>query len=364
MVDVTAGLATVRVRLDALLAGPLSGRVAGPAPIAVAELQHALDELEAEHLERLQQLEDLGRLEARTRAERLRYADLFHVAPQPYLVTDRAGVIALANDRAGDLLGSPPAWLVGRVLADLADPADRARVEAALAAPILGGPRDVRFALVPPANARPSRPPAATEAPIPVRATLSVARDLHGDATVRWLLHAALGDRDGLRLSAAQLHELATDVAALGAALGSAGAAVLLRDHGGLAPSVAASDDRALALARAQVRAGAGPAMDAAEAGRAVVEPRVRDRAGAWAAFAETAAAAGITAAASFPVWRGDDLAGVLDLYAEQALGDAEVVAAGHTLAAVVSACLTEADPARPGHDLVGQLEQALLARG
>jgi len=354
VVDLTAaGLTAVRVRLDALLAGPLSARVAGPVPVAVSELLHALDELEAEHLTRLQQLEDLARVEERARAEGLRYADLFHAAPQPYLVTDRGGLVTLANDRAGSLLGSPAAWLVGRRLADLVHPDDRPAVQAALAAPLRTGPQDVRFALVPPAAA-----------PVPVRATLSVARDLHGTATVRWLLHAAHGDRDGLRLTGPQLRELAADVAALAAALGAAGAAVLLRDPIGLAPLVAGSDDRALALAQTQVRAGAGPALDAAGAGRALVAHRVRHRAGDWAAFAEAAAASGVTAAASFPVWRGDDVAGVLDLYAEQAVGDADVLAAGQTLAAVVSACLTEAEPDGRGRDLVGQLEQALLARG
>jgi hypothetical protein len=71
-----------------------------------------------------------------------------------------------------------------------------------------------------------------------------------------------------------------------------------------------------------------------------------------------------VTAAASFPVRRGDDVAGVLDLYAEQAVGDDDVLAAGQTLAAVVSACLTQAEPGVRGRDLVGKLEQALLARG
>jgi len=192
---------------------------------------------------------------------------------------------------------------------------------------------------------------------VPVRATLSVARDLAGDATVRWLLHPALTDRDGL--STPELRELAGDVAALAAAVGAAGAAVLLRDHAGLSPVLTGSDERALALARVQVDDGGGPALEAADRGRPVVVARIDARAGDWPAFARLAAREGITAAASAPIWRGDDLAGVLDVYDETSAGDAEVVAAGQTLAAVVSACLTEVDPRR---DLVVQFEQALLA--
>lgn len=58
-------------------------------------------------------------------AERRRYQDLFDFAPDGYLVTDLSGVIREANRAAGELLGPPPRFLLGKPLANYVAMEDR-----------------------------------------------------------------------------------------------------------------------------------------------------------------------------------------------------------------------------------------------
>ena len=77
--------------------------------VAVAELLINEEEL------RLKQ-EQWAEVQERLRQERLRYQDLFDHAPDPYLVTNAAGVIQQANVPAAALLRSPKESLSGKPL--------------------------------------------------------------------------------------------------------------------------------------------------------------------------------------------------------------------------------------------------------
>src|SRR5262245_1484185 len=62
-------------------------------------------------------LDLLERRLAEAASERQRFADLFHFAPEPYLVTDSHGAITEANRAAGELLGMRPDLLRDKPLA-------------------------------------------------------------------------------------------------------------------------------------------------------------------------------------------------------------------------------------------------------
>src|SRR5436305_1753950 len=93
-----------------------------------AALRATLEELYvAEEELRLQHEEVLG---ARTEAEtqRLRYEELFQLAPDGYLLTNEVGIVREANRAAAHLLQVDSRFLVGKPLAAFVDPADRADV--------------------------------------------------------------------------------------------------------------------------------------------------------------------------------------------------------------------------------------------
>jgi PAS domain-containing protein len=77
--------------------------------VAVAELLTNEEEL------RLKQ-DQWGEVQERLRKERQRYEDLFDHAPDPYLVTNAAGVIQHANVPAAALLRSVKELLIGKPL--------------------------------------------------------------------------------------------------------------------------------------------------------------------------------------------------------------------------------------------------------
>jgi PAS domain-containing protein len=87
----------------------------GPADVeaALAELRDALGEQEA----RLEELcRRVAHLEGARQADLeslVRYRELFEFAPDPYLVTDLAGVVLQANQAATVLFNRPREFLVG-----------------------------------------------------------------------------------------------------------------------------------------------------------------------------------------------------------------------------------------------------------
>lgn len=88
---------------------------------AIHELQTALEELQVSEEELRQQNETIAESREALEAERQRYRDLFHFAPDAYLVTDGEGVIREANRAAASLLGVGEQTLAGKPLAVFVD---------------------------------------------------------------------------------------------------------------------------------------------------------------------------------------------------------------------------------------------------
>ncbi|HEU4559747.1 MAG TPA: ATP-binding protein [Longimicrobium sp.] len=81
---------------------------------ALDELALALEELEVSDEELRAQNESLAASQLMLETERQRYADLFHYAPEPYLVTGPDGTIRESNRAAGELLGVAERSLAGK----------------------------------------------------------------------------------------------------------------------------------------------------------------------------------------------------------------------------------------------------------
>ncbi|GAB4384467.1 MAG: hypothetical protein Kow00121_47960 [Elainellaceae cyanobacterium] len=92
---------------------------------ALSELYHVLDELQASEAELRQQNQLLNNTRHRVEAERQRYQDLFHSAPDGYLVTDAKGRIQEANLAIADLLNVPQPFLANKPLLLFIDGAAR-----------------------------------------------------------------------------------------------------------------------------------------------------------------------------------------------------------------------------------------------
>src|SRR5436190_24291414 len=80
-------------------------------------LRVALEELRTADEELRQQNEDLAAAHLAVEIERQRYQELFDLAPDAYLVTDRAGIITEANRSASEMFGIAPQFLHGKALA-------------------------------------------------------------------------------------------------------------------------------------------------------------------------------------------------------------------------------------------------------
>lgn len=93
---------------------------------ALEELSVAEEELRAQH----EALIDAHRL---LEVERVRYHSLFHLAPDPYVVTDENGLIEEANVAIGELVGVPAKSLVGKPFATLIETQARRDFRARLA---------------------------------------------------------------------------------------------------------------------------------------------------------------------------------------------------------------------------------------
>jgi PAS domain S-box-containing protein len=85
-------------------------------PQTVEELQTALEELHVAEEELRHQNEELLATRHAVEVERLRYQELFELAPDAYLLTDTRGTILEANRAAGALLNVPPESLVRKLL--------------------------------------------------------------------------------------------------------------------------------------------------------------------------------------------------------------------------------------------------------
>src|SRR5262249_44116638 len=81
-----------------------------------SQLENALEELRTREEELRLQHDTLITTRLEVERESARYAALFTLAPDGYLVTDATGVIQEANPAAGSLLGVAPEILIGKPL--------------------------------------------------------------------------------------------------------------------------------------------------------------------------------------------------------------------------------------------------------
>lgn len=124
MKDAASRVASFRAQIaegNAALGGAddLGYRALQEIDTAHEELRVVEEELHAQADEIATTRETLGR-------ERRLYGELFEAAPEAYLVTDLNGLVLQANQRASVLFNRDPTFIVGKPLALLVSPADRA----------------------------------------------------------------------------------------------------------------------------------------------------------------------------------------------------------------------------------------------
>ncbi|HKG34089.1 MAG TPA: ATP-binding protein [Gemmatimonadales bacterium] len=106
---------------------------------AAEELRSAVEELRVADEELRAQNEELVTAHLEVEAERLRYHELFDLAPDAYLVTNLAGIIDEANLSASRLLGIAREFLIGKALAAYITTDDRVRFRSLLSSRDRGG---------------------------------------------------------------------------------------------------------------------------------------------------------------------------------------------------------------------------------
>jgi PAS domain S-box-containing protein len=99
---------------------------------AFEELLSAMEELRVAQEELRQQNESLASAHHALDEQRRRYQQLFHYAPDAYLLTDLTGIVREANLSAARLLRVKPQFLIGKALVSFVAMADRPRVRAEL----------------------------------------------------------------------------------------------------------------------------------------------------------------------------------------------------------------------------------------
>ena len=112
-------IGAARARAERLrLRASEAGATADPfLAVALEEVFTALEELQVSEEELRAQNESLAAAQLQLEEEHQHYLDLFHFAPDAYLVTDAGGVVREANRAAGALLGMRDPSLVGKPLA-------------------------------------------------------------------------------------------------------------------------------------------------------------------------------------------------------------------------------------------------------
>ncbi|HEV2736501.1 MAG TPA: PAS domain-containing protein, partial [Longimicrobiaceae bacterium] len=130
--EVEAGAERNRQRVERIAPHEPPPEAGAGAQEALAEAQAMLDEL---HIQR--ELLDTSRRELEAEREQLR--ELFRLAPEPFLVTDPAGVVQEANRAAAELLREPEGALAGRSLGEFLTEQRRAAMERRIQALARGG---------------------------------------------------------------------------------------------------------------------------------------------------------------------------------------------------------------------------------
>jgi PAS domain S-box-containing protein len=155
---------------------------------ALEELDVTHEELRVVEEELHAQSEELSAVYGALEQDRSRYRDLFEGAPEPYLVTDTAGVVLEANQLACRLLNIESVFVIGKPMGLYVSGADRALMREVLS-------------LLNSTSERSSfeiqlRPRGASE-PVDVSAMVHRARENNGrSSTLRWILHEQRAARD------------------------------------------------------------------------------------------------------------------------------------------------------------------------
>lgn len=113
-----ARLVTARPRAAALTTGAADGP-------ALRELEEAWEELSVAEEELRQQGDELLSAQQGLELEHRRYRDLFDAAPDPYVITDLAGMVREVNRTALELFGVSERAVVGKPLVVFVAPQDR-----------------------------------------------------------------------------------------------------------------------------------------------------------------------------------------------------------------------------------------------
>jgi PAS domain S-box-containing protein len=147
---------------------------------AVEALHTTLEELQVGEEELRVQAEELAASQQVIEAERQRYRELFHGAPDAYLVTSPKGVVQEANEAAARLLNLSAHRLIGKPLGVFVPPAGRHEFRVRLDLAAREGRLDDWETVLRPRHGG---------APVPVSCTVAAVQGGEGTATgLRWLV--------------------------------------------------------------------------------------------------------------------------------------------------------------------------------
>ena len=168
----------------------------------------------------------------------------------------------------------------------------------------------------------------------------------------------------GAEIGMAELEFLQMVTARWVGLLGTGAAGLLLADGGGGLRVTAASDERAHALQLFEVKTGEGPGHDCYRGSEPVVNQPLNGVEGRWPRFSRHAFAAGFTSAHAFPLRRGEDVIGTLNLLSvENPILSEREAAAGQAMADVATIGLLQTGALEQAWALAGQLQGALTSR-
>jgi PAS domain S-box-containing protein len=154
---------------------------------AFEELLVVVEELRVAEEEIRQQNDELISTHLAVEEERRRYQQLFHYAPDAYLLTDLHGIVREANRSAAHLLGVEPRFMSGKAIVSFVAPEDRPRIRAELG----------RWQSEPAAKSLEVRLQPRHGKPFDASVTLSVARGGARDTAIgfRWLVRDTSAQR-------------------------------------------------------------------------------------------------------------------------------------------------------------------------
>jgi PAS domain S-box-containing protein len=334
---------------------------------ALVELGTALEELRVTE----EQLRSDEVYVSSVHSDRERYRTLFEQAPAAYLVTDRDGVVRMANLRASALLGVDRQWLTGKPLVSFVQLEDRKAFRQQLLR--TDGSDGAEWNL----RLRPRH-----GFPVRVRAHVGILRDADGrPPDLAWMLREVPASASGLAdllapeggqhasggsgrpdweaLSGA-LQEVASSAMTV---LGADCAGLMLADPHGRLGWVTATDESGRAFEQAQRDLGEGPCVIAAGDNVAVATEDVRTDP-RWQRLAPVAAAHGVCGVLAVPVAIDGRAVGTCNAISRtpRRWGAADLRVMG-AFALVLARLLAQAAEASQQAELVAQLRQALDSR-